>query len=200
MGLDDRLIYLLLGCFIGFALGYIARTLQTLSEKVDEVDKTVKKRDEGGFVRNPIVLDFILLFVVGLTAWSAISSQVASNKSNDTSDTVIQVQKDMAKNQACTTQVLFDVVTAANDRTTYSADQADANIKAWQAQKDLLTKSQDPGLNRAQQLRLYQTYVAQVGHYLEIAVKARDNSQNHTYPTVKDLTGCLQKKDQPNKK
>lgn len=199
MGLDDRVAYLILGCFIGFVLGYIARTLQTLADRVDEVDKTVKKRDEGGFVRNPIMLDVVLLFVVGLTAWAAIASQIASNKSNDTSDTVIQIQKDMAKNQACTTQVLFDVVTAANDRTTYSADQADANIKAWQAQLNLLTKSQDPSLSRAQQINLYQTYTSQVQRYLELAVKARDQAQNHPYPTVEDLTGCLQKKDQPKK-
>lgn len=199
MGLDDRFMYLLLGCFIGFVLGYIARTLQTLADRVDEVDKTVKKRDEGGFVRNPIALDVVLLFVVALTVWAAVASQTAANRSNDTSDKVINIQDDMAKNQACTTQVLFDVVTAANDRTTYSSDQADANIKAWQAQLDLLTLGQNPALSRKQQLELYQTYQDEVRKYLNVAVKARDKANAHAYPTPEDLTNCLQEKAQPNK-
>jgi len=80
MGVSDRALYLLIGCFIGFILGYIVRSLQVIKQKLSEKD------NDDGLVRYPLVLDVALLIVVGLTVFAAFRAQVAANKSDDVTD------------------------------------------------------------------------------------------------------------------
>lgn len=195
MSFDERLVTFLLGCLVGLILGYLGRMLQDIKEKVDDVDNIVRKgRDEGGFVRNPIALDIVLLLLVALTVYSSVASQFASNKSNKTSDRVITIQQELRQNQNCDTQVLFDSLQALGNRTTYSGSQIDANVAAWQAQLELLTKSRDPSLSRQDQLALYNEYIKQVQNFVDISKKTKNSQDQNPVPTPEDLTVCLSTK------
>ena len=80
MDLLERAIFLLIGNFIGFVLGYVVRSLQEIKEELNEVDEIVKRnRNDEGFVRHPFVLDAALIIVVLITVWAAFASQAATN-------------------------------------------------------------------------------------------------------------------------
>lgn len=80
MEFGDRLMWMLFGAIIGFALGYVVRLLQDILHTVHEVDELVKQpRDEEGFMRNPKVADAAMLIVVAFTAWAAFSTWSTNN-------------------------------------------------------------------------------------------------------------------------
>lgn len=79
----DRILWLAIGCFIGFVLGYIVRSLHYIKETVDHVDEIVVNeaetkpkhvRGDNGFMRHPIAADLAIFLVVGLTVWAALST------------------------------------------------------------------------------------------------------------------------------
>lgn len=81
MDLWDRLVWLSIGCFIGFVLGYIVRSLHEIKEKVEHVDEIVNdvksskwESEEGGFMRHPVAADIAVIVVVAITAWAAFSA------------------------------------------------------------------------------------------------------------------------------
>lgn len=95
MDLADRVWFLILGCFIGFALGYITRALHTIERSVEEIkhtddpayipeeDKNQVKRPEWFTWKRPDWLTFnrvAVALVVVLTAFSALQAQRAVNK------------------------------------------------------------------------------------------------------------------------
>jgi len=196
MGIDDRLVFLLLGCAIGFVLGRLDRRLRAMKEQMDEIDECVHEcrkriRNERGAMRMPSRNNIALFLVVAMTLYAAVMSQLASNTSNDTSDRVITLQAEQKQNLDCTTQVLFDAIRALNERTTYSGAQADANIALVQGQLNLLLKIQDPNLTTEERQALFQIYVEQVQEFIELATKTKGQQLQFPYPTVDDLTTCL---------
>lgn len=200
MELSERLEWLLLGAAIGFILGYIVRTLREIQEELHEVDEIVteRKRDESGFKR-PSLQNVALFLVIGLVAFSAFQSQRSSNTSNETSKTVAaqqitlgSFQDDLQHNETCNSQILFDVVKAITERTTYSSAQADANINLVKAQYHLITKAQDLALTPEEGQALFQAYVAQVKTFLKLAKQTQNKQLQNPYPTPEDLTTCLQ--------
>lgn len=210
MDLMERFSYLALGLVIGYIVGYIVRGLKDIDknvhdikEELDVVEDDVKHiRDEQGILRYPLIADVVLLVVVAATIFAAFASATASNKSNETADkvlnqqqSIISLQKSLRQNQMCTTQVLFDTVSAINERTTYARTQGDANIKAWESQLEFLTSlSAQPPPTNDQARAIYDAYVDKVEEYLREARKTRDQQIKNAYPTVQDLTACLSAK------
>lgn len=76
MTMSDRVLFLLIGCVIGFVAGYIVRSYTC-------------KNNENGIAggehdrRDKLRLNIALAVVVLLTAWSAFQSQRASNRVKD---------------------------------------------------------------------------------------------------------------------
>lgn len=109
MDLGDRIGWLILGCLIGFVLGYIARSLRDIKEELDEVDELVKHvsgadneqaeaRKKEWWQRRLRGPDFALLAVVVITAYAAFMSQSASNDSKNASDLGVKTALDVKKN------------------------------------------------------------------------------------------------------
>lgn len=200
MDLIERLEWLTLGCVIGFILGYIVGRLRDIRAEVHEikeelniVETDVKHiRDDQGVMTHRWSANIALALVVSLTFFAAIQSQRASNRSNETSKSVIALQTEQKQNLDCTTQVLFDVVSAVNGRTAYAGAQADANIDLIQGQLDFLTSlSVQPPLTDEEKLENYFAYVHKVEDFLAVAKKTRQQQYQNPYPTVEDLTACL---------
>lgn len=90
MDYGDRLLWLLLGCFIGFVFGYIVRSLREIKEEVDEIVENKRKtstgddpetyeQNERGSFSWELASRISLFVVVSLTIWAAFVSQKASN-------------------------------------------------------------------------------------------------------------------------
>lgn len=85
MDLFERAILLAIGGAIGFVLGYIVRSLRVIQEEVHVVKDIAehgtppRKDDETGAARLPSWNNIALGLVVLLTAYAAITSQIATN-------------------------------------------------------------------------------------------------------------------------
>lgn len=196
MGLDQRLAYLLLGCFIGFILGYIARSLRDIEEKVTDIDNLMHKGDEGMVsipkFRKPNLKDFLLFFVVALVAFSSFQSQKVSNEVKVNSDhnriTDIQVQKIVYCNQV----FLQKTIGTLNERTTYTVSQAQANIDLQKRFSELLGvltfKPPKSEIDRSNALDLY---FLKLKTFIQVNQKAINKTVTNPFPTVTEFTDCL---------
>lgn len=211
MGILEILMWLSLGCFIGFLLGYytaslrrITESVQEIKEEVDEIDEYVqaqkkiekKKRQkarhrkrpqdgEDGFVRNPIVMDVALIIVVALTVWASFASQRASNELERTQD-------QLARISICNQQFLSRALNALTERSDYVNRQADANVSLQRAQGEflsLLLKEPPPGdQERGAALR---KYVIALGQFYKASAQTDAKVERTPYPTNQELSQCL---------
>lgn len=190
MDFEERLGWMLIGCGIGFILGYLVRTLQAMKGEIDEVDGLVKRKlgdrkTDEGLVRYPLILDVALAIVVGLTVWAAFSSQRASNDAET-------VQKDQAVFVTCNSEYLSKTIRALNERTSYATDQAQANIELQRAQSQFLAiiLAQPPVDDDAQR-RALQRYFDGLTKYIDINSKVAQKAVSFPYPTNEELRQCL---------
>lgn len=197
--MDTRISFLLLGCGVGFVMGYIVRSIRELKDKVDEVDKhvlnengnvnpTEDSQDEG-FVLPRFVGQIALLLVVLLTAWSAFASQKATNE-------VTKTQADQKRITTCNALFLRDTITALNQRTTYTIAQADANVVLQKSFADvinlLLRKTPPP---TSQDLRhVIGSLQTSLQSFLSLSVKNKSTLVQNPYPTTRELLNCLNRK------
>lgn len=89
MEFDDRVKWLLLGCLIGFVLGYIVRSLKDIKEELHEVDDVLKgacgiPNDEQGSIRIPRMQEIGLFIVVLLTVYSSFQAGYTNMRLNKT--------------------------------------------------------------------------------------------------------------------
>lgn len=99
MDYTDRILWLLLGCFIGFVLGYIVRSLQEIKEEVDEIIELEKdrlpnkkrslKKDERGTMK-PRVSHLALFLVVGMSVWASFQTAYVNQQLKHTSECMTQ--------------------------------------------------------------------------------------------------------------
>lgn len=205
MAFDDRLLSLLVGLAVGFVVGYVVRLLQDIMEELDEVDEIVKelgshednhvgngktkpnRQNENGFMRYPWAVNTAALLVVGLTAYAAFVSQRASNDVQDSQDRSNQVV-------ACNEQVLGEVLIALDERSTYTAELAAANIDLQQAQYDFFTLlAHKPPYSEERRERAFLVYVDAQRVFLDLAEKSRAKVATHPFPTIEDFSKCLEK-------
>jgi hypothetical protein len=122
MDLIDRFTFLLVGCVLGFLIGYVVgqrRTIEHIKETVDEVDDIVKenlgepkqkrRRDERGFMRNPVRANLALLVVVLIAVSAAFLAQKAQN---DLQDRVQQDERSRCEGAVDSRNAQRDIVDA----------------------------------------------------------------------------------------
>ena len=191
MGLDDRLMYLLLGVCVGFILGYITRTLREIKEELYEVDGRVsRKRDDAGFMRYPVVADVMVVLVVVITVWAAFASQRASNEVRDNQDQIARITE-------CNQVFLSRTIQRLNERTEYSGEQARANVQLQTEQAKLLAALlvQPPPTAVEGRAALEEYYESGVRDFIEANDKALKIYKENPYPTEEELSDCFSGRD-----
>lgn len=199
MGLDDRLLYLLLGMAIGFVLGRFTRSLRDIKEELDEVDELVKEhndpnhhRNEGGFVKPTGVGGIALLIVIVVTVGGAFFAQKAANDAQSAIQEQDRAQDRLIRVTRCNAAYLSKTIAALNERTTYTGQQAHANVDL---QKDQFTffnlLLHRPPYPADKQFSAAQDYKGSLQQFLEVAGKAQDKAKQNPYPTNKELNRCL---------
>lgn len=191
MNFQERIGWLIVGCMIGFAVGYIVRYLQEIKDELDEVDDIVTKlaRDpnDDGFVSSHIVGDIALLIVVLLVVWAAFSSQSASNDAKDT-------QRRFAQTTTCNQEYLTKTVRALNERTEFTQQQASANVDLQKAQADffalLLRK---PPESVAVRTDAAQTYLRTLTDFVAVSGKSAKKVEQYPFPTPEELSACFER-------
>jgi len=189
MPLNDRIGWLIVGCVVGFVIGYLVRSLREVKEELDEVKHTVDSHehalDERGSFKLPEFRNVVLLLVVGITVYAAFASQLASNNVRDQQQQVERVT-------ACNQEYLDRTITAINERTTYSTAQAEANVELQRAQSAYLgLMLSDPPLSDDRLQAALQDYFQSVGKFIDLAGRTAEKAQTNPYPTTTELTDCL---------
>lgn len=186
MGLDERVAYLIIGGIIGFILGYIVRSLRDINQKEDAVYNLIKKdRDETGEIRKPTAQGVALFFVVCLTLFASVQSQMNSNEVEDSQDQQATVTR-------CTQSYLSQVLVAVNERTTYSRDQSIAAVELQRAQAEFIALAlQDPPFEQARVLAGLTKYQDKLNKYVELVGKTASKQAANAYPTDEDFAMCI---------
>jgi hypothetical protein len=206
MGLDERLFYLIVGCIIGFIIGWFSRSIHNIEEKVTEVDDIIKKdHDEAGFIRLPsrsavkgwfakLTWKGVALFiVVVLTALSSFQSQKVSNDVRSNSEQDRKTQERISRITTCNSQFLGRTILALNERTEFSTDQARANVALQKEQLRLLTIALTiPPPNAADGQAAVDRYLSKLNRYVELATKTAQKTATTKYPTLDDFTNCVE--------
>ena len=192
MALTERLGWLLLGMAVGFVFGYIVARLRDINEGVEEIEHNVKElapkrvRDEGGFMRIPVVADAALLLVLAIVVWGAFASQKASNE-------VAETQVALEKITECNKESLTDTISALNERTTYTGEQATSNVELQRAQYAFLAiLLEDPPPSDARINASLREYIDALASFVEVNTKATVKVKNNPYPTTEDFESCLE--------
>ena len=205
MGLDERVFYLVLGILIGFVLGYFTHKLQNIEEKVEEVDMIIKKDlGEDGFIRLPAwssvkrwfskidIKHVALLLVVLLSAAASFQSQIVSNKIERNSAEDQKTQERIVRILTCNSSFLGKTILALNERTTYSTDQADANVKLQKEQLRLLTFALTvPPPSARDGQKAVDRYFKTLNNYVDLASKTASKQLKNAYPTSEEFTSCV---------
>lgn len=190
MSFDDRLEWLLVGCVIGFILGYIVRSLREIKEELDEVEKDMKTnraRDDRGFVRNAIVLDVCLVMVIALTVWASFSSQLASNGVKET-------QQRIARVSYCNQEFQKKTLTALNERTEYTQSQTEQNIALQKAQAAFVSVLlKKPPATEVKRVEALNTYFNALSSFVVVNERAKQKVKNNPFPTTDEFADCLSK-------
>jgi hypothetical protein len=181
MTFDSRVGWWVLGCVIGFIVGYIVRSLREINAKVDEVKDHVAKKDpdDDGVTRRDIINNIALFLVVLLTIWAAFTSQQTSNSERAT--------------VSCTEKFLAKTIIALNARTSFTLAQAKANAALQKAQLDFLgSYVQDPSSPPQQRRDALRTYVVKLTDFLTAVSKTSNAADQFPYPTDKEFSDCLE--------
>lgn len=201
MSVGERIIFLAIGVAIGFVLGYIVRALREVRIELEhKVDK------DGGRIRNETLMKISLFLVVGLTAYSAFQSQVASNhvsdnqvtiqinqdKLKDTQDQLKDTQDRLERVASCTQVFLSETILALNQRTTYTVSQAAANVKLQSKQAAFFAiVLARPPVTRREGRAALQAYEDALTRFVVLAGKSAAKVQENPYPTNQNLQDCL---------
>lgn len=187
MDLSDRLELLMIGCFVGFILGYIVRALREIKEELHDVDTIIHKareRDEEGSWRHPDFTTILLLVVVAITAYAAFASQRATNQVKD-------VQAVHAQVTLCNKQYLEKTIVALNSRTGSIEARADANLQLQIAQNTFFTTILKHPNNDQLEFKAFHVYIDAQNHFIHTSIAAKEHLQENPYPTAQELDSCL---------
>lgn len=197
MNLDTRVGWFILGCVLGFIVGYVIRSLREIRQKVEHVEEFVthevdkdgdsksKKQKTGVFDRSKVLSNIGLLIVVILTAASAFLSQKASNgvKSN---------QEYLSQITACNQHYITKTVSALNARTKNSLEQIEANKILQEKQAEffaLILSEPKPSDAKARSKAL--EYSKALNEFVTSSNKTNNNIEENAYPTAKELSDCF---------
>ena len=190
MDFDERLGWMLLGCGIGFILGYIVRSLRYMKGELDEVDGLVKRKlgdreTDDGFMNMRYIRDVAVLIVVVLTVWAAFASQKASNDVKAQQDRIDQIT-------VCNSEFLSRTIRVLNIRTDAVQARADANYELQKAQaKFFKLLLEIPPLPETDQRQAAEEYVEALNTFVRVSKQTKAQGAATPYPTNEELQACL---------
>jgi hypothetical protein len=190
MDWSERLEWLILGCIIGFIMGYIVRTLREIKEELDEVDEIVKgehgiEGKQRGSIHTPTLAGFMLICVVAITAWAAFASQSASNE-------VKKTQDQLARVTICNKQYLSETIRTINARTRYSQRQAVSNVALQKSQARFLAfLLHKPPPGQAETRRAFEEYAQDLNDFVIASSNQANVVEDNKYPTEAELDACI---------
>jgi hypothetical protein len=138
MDLWDRFLWLAIGCFIGFVLGYIVRSLQEIKARVEHVEETVTEnepkkskwdRNDDGLLRHPLLLDLVLLIVVGMTVFASFATAKVNNELQEV--------------LACNTEFNNEQAVALRSRDRAVSNGIQSEIELWRRYERLYKKAKE---------------------------------------------------------
>jgi len=190
MGWPERLEWLILGCLIGFVLGYIVRTLRDIKEELDEVDEIVKQdhhieNKERGSIHAPTMAGAMLIVVVLITVWAAFASQKASNEVKATQDQLARVT-------SCNKDYLSKTISTINARTRYSQRQAISNVQLQKSQARFIgLLLHDPPPDESTSRAAFLEYFNDLQAFLNTSTDTANVVEQNPYPTSAELDACI---------
>jgi cell division protein FtsB len=205
MSLDDRLYWLIIGCLIGFVLGYLTKMLRDaekklddIKEEVDEIEEIVKfehpdwhsrKRDERGIMSTRVGSNIALVIVVTITAFAAFQANKAVNQVHET-------QNRQAAITSCTETYLKDTIRTLNLRTVFTLSASRGNVRLQTAQANWLTiLAHKPPPTPAENQKAFHTYFRALRTYVRLGTNSQRTANTNPYPTDKDLVDCIDRRD-----
>jgi len=182
MNFDDRLSYLLIGCLIGFFLGYVIRHIQTIEKEIDDImgsRKSETKSGNGSYINN-----VALLMVVLLTTFAAVSSQKATNGFESTQD-------QLARTTSCDQQFLTKTISTLNERAEFTTNRAVANINLQKEQAQFLKVAVLEDVKTSTIRASLTSYLNSLNRYVEASSKYSTSRRANPYPTTSQLKDCI---------
>lgn len=203
MELYETIFHVLLGVGIGYVLGRFHSYLREIKEELDEVDDIVKRHDESGFMRNPIMADIAVLLAIAICVWAAFSTNSTNNKleNNLKEDQVqqaelLKAQEAIERLSICNQTYLTQTVVALNERTEYAQNRADANVKVVKSESKfwrfLLV---EPPPSDEEGRAALERYLVLIDEFVEASERAKNNVVLHPFPTDEDLKSCYDAAD-----
>jgi hypothetical protein len=204
MSLDDRLAWLVIGCVIGFIVGYLTRMLRDtlirldeIKEELDEVDDIVKSehpdwrsriRDERGIMSNRLSANIALFVVVVITAYAAFLSQEAVNGLHDTQDRQAAIT-------SCTETYLEETIHTLNVRTQFTLSASSANVDLQKAQAQMVAVLlHRPPFTQARRTHAFRLYFRALQQYVLRGSASKATANKNPYPTDTELNACIDRR------
>lgn len=198
MGIEERFVWLIVGCFIGFVLGYYTRYLRSIKEETHEMKEIVvnefkqRRRDERGAISPKFRNSVALGIVVALTAFASVQSQIASNKVTSTQEDLKAATTKLDRIVDCVIETNTELLDAINTRTTYTQGQAISNADLQRAQAVffgiLLHRPPYSQMRREEAARIYQDALDK---FITAATASENNAKFTKYPKAEDLEMCI---------
>lgn len=182
MDLWERMLWLAIGCFIGFVLGYIVRSLHDIKEKVEHVEETVLEVDQKnskwdqndkGFMRHPLAADIAMILVLGVTIFAAFSTS--------------KVNAELQRTIDCITNHNVSQSGALKSRDGKIKAGTQSEIDLWARYEKLYkTAKKEPKKIPALQEILNKAIIKHKEHLIEL----QETREEHPYPKPDVLSNC----------
>lgn len=178
MDFDDRLSWLVVGCLIGFVLGYAAKTLRETHQTAELSAAMTNK--ESGFIQFPVVANVCLALAMCITLGAAVSTQNAKNR--------------MDRSVICNQKILDELLIVVNARTNHSVLASESNVELQKSQAKMLrTLLHKPPYSERRQDEATKDHFDNLLKFLDLSEKSAKSADTYSYPTVADLEACLNK-------
>lgn len=224
MDFMDRVGWVLLG----MALGYIIRILQEMKKEVEEVDEILTrreqrqlakqntpKRDERGVFQLAHGRTIAIAVAIMLCIYATWSTGATNNKLEDaiqdleaqqtaieaSQEEDVQIQLGLARVTVCTQEYLTKTIKALNDRTTFTVEQAQANIRLQEAQANFFQLLlEEPPRSEEERRAAALAYVNSLEIFVKVGNQFTKDVKGNPYPTSEDFLTCLNTKTLDEKK
>ena len=192
MSAHMKLFWLVIGMAIGGGVGYLVRERQERTTRGGHLSHSATKKD-----RKINFQSVAMLVVVVLVVLAAFRSQRSANKANDAQKKIATSQDQVTDVASCSQTFLTITIAALNDRTTFSSQQAQAQVDIQVANEAYLQARQEvPPVSDAALSMVRMNYINVVQHYIMVQQQNATTIKNHPYPTVDDFMNCLKDKQQ----